>query len=82
MTDDQDIFVPHYLTAGQCAARFAISLRHFKALVARDEMPRPVKFGGSSRWSVRTLEEFEAGKMLQSLLPVTRKWRSATMRTK
>lgn len=73
MTDDQDLLIPHYLTAEQCATRFAISLRHFKYLVASGEMPPPVKFGKSARWSVRTLEEFETEKMLQSSKPSSRR---------
>ena len=63
MTDDQDLLIPHYLTAEQCATRFAISLRHFKYLVASGEMPPPVKFGKSARWAVDMLQEFEAEKM-------------------
>lgn len=54
---------PKYLTAEQCAVRFAISLRHFKYLVAAGEMPPPVRFGKSARWAVDMLQEFEAEKM-------------------
>lgn len=63
MTDTQTIVIPRYLTAEQCAARFAISLRHFKYLVALGEVPRPVKFGKCSRWSIDTLEKYESEKI-------------------
>ncbi len=63
MNDNPDFKVePKYLTAEQCATRFAISLRQFKNLVALREMPKPVKFGGSVRWSLRSLEKFDAEK--------------------
>jgi predicted DNA-binding transcriptional regulator AlpA len=56
-----------FLTAGQCAMRYKISERHFRQLVDTDEMPKPVKFGRCSRWSLQTLEEFES-KKIQKLM--------------
>ncbi len=50
---------PKYLTAEQCAVRFAISLRHFKYLVASGEMPRPIHFGKSAR-EARTRHKVDA----------------------
>ncbi len=64
---DDTVIVPRYLTAEQCAIRFAISLRHFKYLVASGEMPQPVKFGKSSRWSIDMLEFYEAEKQEQQV---------------
>ena len=49
MTDNPDFKnEAKYLTAGQCALRYAISLRHFHYRVDLGEMPRPVRFGGVS----------------------------------
>jgi predicted DNA-binding transcriptional regulator AlpA len=52
-----------FLTSGQCAMRYKISERHFRQLVDIGEMPKPLKFGRSSRWSIQTLEEFESKKI-------------------
>jgi predicted DNA-binding transcriptional regulator AlpA len=49
-----------FLTIGQCAARYNISVRHFRQLVDLGEMPKPFKLGRVVRWSVKVLEEFEA----------------------
>ncbi|GHT23166.1 hypothetical protein FACS189419_06740 [Planctomycetales bacterium] len=56
-----------FLTIGQCAARYNISVRHFRQLVDLGEMPKPFKLGRVVRWSVKILEEFEntAAKKLQ-----------------
>ncbi|GHT17329.1 hypothetical protein FACS1894189_3000 [Planctomycetales bacterium] len=56
-----------FLTIGQCAARYNISVRHFRQLVDLGEMPKPFKLGRVVRWSVKVLEEFEntAAKKLQ-----------------
>lgn len=48
-----------FLTIGQCAARYHISVRHFRQLVDLGEMPKPFKLGRLIRWSVKTLEQFE-----------------------
>ena len=83
MLDNPELRVePKYLTAEQCAARFAISLRHFKYLVAAGEMPAPVKFGKSARWAVRTLEDFETEKILHAARPQRRTGRVLPMRKK
>ncbi len=50
---------PVFLTAAECAARYNISERHFKRLVSRGELPKPLKFGRNARWSVKALEEHE-----------------------
>jgi predicted DNA-binding transcriptional regulator AlpA len=63
--EDQNI--SPFLTAGQCAMRYKISERHFRQLVDTGEMPKPLKFGRSSRWSLQTLEEFES-KKIQKLM--------------
>jgi predicted DNA-binding transcriptional regulator AlpA len=55
MKDNNTLF----LTLGQCAARYNISVRHFRQLVDRGEMPKPFKLGRSVRWAVKTLEDFE-----------------------
>jgi predicted DNA-binding transcriptional regulator AlpA len=54
-----------FLTAEQCAQRYAISLRHFYTLIERGEMPKPLKLGSCSRWSIRSLEEFESNKKIK-----------------
>jgi predicted DNA-binding transcriptional regulator AlpA len=48
-----------FLTAKQCAVRYNISLRQFQVLVKRGDVPQPIAFGGSKRWSIRALEDFE-----------------------
>ncbi|MDR1493999.1 MAG: hypothetical protein LBT05_14955 [Planctomycetaceae bacterium] len=53
-----------FLTAEQCAQRYAISLRHFYSLIERGLMPKPLKLGNCSRWSIRSLEEFETNKKI------------------
>jgi len=50
---------PSFLTSGQCAARYNISERHFVRLVEQGVMPKPLKLGRTSRWSITALEEFE-----------------------
>lgn len=83
MMDNPEFSVePKYLTAEQCAVRFAISLRHFKYLVASGEMPRPIHFGKSARWSIDVLQEFETEKMSERLRPKALKKRCVTMRQK
>lgn len=83
MVDHPDYQVePRYLTAEQCAVRFAISLRHFKYLVAAGEMPQPVRFGKSIRWPIESLEEFETEKMMNSTKTKSRRSNSRFMRKK
>ena len=50
---------PLYLNSQQCAARYNISERHFVRLVEQGVMPKPLKLGHTSRWSIALLEEFE-----------------------
>ena len=60
MSDNIEVQLqPKYLNAEQCAVRFAISVRHFKYLVSLGFLPKPVKFGRSSRWCIDTLEKFD-----------------------
>ena len=56
---ENETMTPHFLTSEQCAARYNISERHFVRLVERGVMPKPLKLGRTSRWSIRSLEEFE-----------------------
>ena len=49
-----------YLTEEQCAIRYNISQRQFQTLVQRGDMPQPILFGCSKRWSIRVLEDFES----------------------
>lgn len=49
-----------YLDASQCGKRFGFSARHWIRLVDRRRAPQPIRFGRLTRWSVRTLEEWEA----------------------
>jgi len=48
-----------FLTSGQCAERYNISERHFVRLVELGVLPKPLKLGRASRWSIRSLEEYE-----------------------
>ena len=57
--EDKIQVMPHFLTVGQCAARYNISQRHFARLVEQGVMPKPLKLGRTARWSVKALEEFE-----------------------
>jgi excisionase family DNA binding protein len=45
-----------FLTVDQCAKRYKISERHFRRLVDNGEMPKPMKLGRSTRWSLRVIE--------------------------
>lgn len=70
MDENNDFRIePKYLTAEQCATRFAISLRHFKYLVAAGQMPKPLKFGRSARWPLEILQEFESEKTQEHYRP-------------
>lgn len=83
MVDNPDYQVePRYLTAEQCAVRFAISLRHFKYLVDAGEMPQPVRFGKSVRWSIEVLEEFEVEKMTRAQAKKSKRSNGRSMRKK
>ncbi len=83
MIDHPDYQVePRYLTAEQCAVRFAISLRHFQYLVNRGEMPQPVHFGKSIRWSIDVLDEFESAKMLAVAAKKSKRFDARSMRKK
>ena len=83
MIDHPDYQVePRYLTAEQCAVRFAISLRHFKYLVDAGEMPPPVRFGKSIRWSIEMLEEFETEKMMLSAKSKSKRFHARLLRRK
>lgn len=49
-----------YLDAPQCGERFGFSARHWVRLVDAGRAPQPIRFGRLTRWSIRTLEEWEA----------------------
>ena len=51
---------PKYLAAAECAARYAISTRHWLRQVDAGLAPQPTRFGRSVRWSVAELESWEA----------------------
>jgi len=57
-----------YLNVKQCAARYNISVRQFQTLVKRGDLPQPIKLGGSNRWPVRLLEEFESEQINKHLV--------------
>jgi len=57
-----------YLTVDQCATRYSISKRHFLTLVARGDMPQPIKLGSVNRWPIRLLEEFESEQIVKHLI--------------
>lgn len=57
--ENKSQMTPRFLTSGQCAARYNISERHFVRLVEQGVMPKPLKLGRTSRWSITALEEFE-----------------------
>ena len=49
-----------YLDARQCGERFGFSARHWVRLVDSGKAPQPVRFGRLTRWSIRTLEQWES----------------------
>ena len=51
--------VASYLDAPKCGERFQISARHWVRLVDSGRAPQPIRFGRLTRWSIRTLEEWE-----------------------
>ncbi len=60
--DKTDLELPaaKYLDDDGCAARLAISTRHWQRLVDAGKAPQPTRFGRSVRWSVAELEAWEA----------------------
>ncbi len=48
------------LTLKQVAQRYQCSVRHIERLVAKGEFPKPIKLGVIRRWSVATLDAFDA----------------------
>ncbi len=49
-----------YLDAKGCAARYGFSWRHWLRLVDAGKAPPPVRFGRLVRWSISSLESWEA----------------------
>ena len=49
-----------YLDALQCGERFGFSARHWVRQVDSGRAPQPIRFGRLTRWSIRSLEEWEA----------------------
>jgi predicted DNA-binding transcriptional regulator AlpA len=50
----------HYVDTQQCAERYKVSGRHWNRLVDSGRAPQPIRFGRLTRWSLSTLEEWEA----------------------
>ena len=49
-----------YLDADGCAGRYRFSQRHWFRLVDSGRAPQPTRFGRLCRWSLSSLEEWEA----------------------
>lgn len=50
-----------YTDARGCGARYGFSWRHWLRLVDAGRAPQPVRFGRLVRWSLSSLETWEAG---------------------
>ncbi len=50
-----------HIDADECAYRTGISKRHWMRLVDRGVAPQPIRLGRLVRWSLATLQEWEAG---------------------
>ncbi|MDY0165274.1 MAG: hypothetical protein RBS80_01940 [Thermoguttaceae bacterium] len=50
---------PAYLTAKDCAERYAVSVRHWWRMNDAGRVPRPVRFGNAVRWSLASLRDWE-----------------------
>ena len=48
-----------YLTAKACSQRYGFSVRHWLRLVDASKAPQPVRFGRLTRWSVKSLVDWE-----------------------
>ena len=59
-TQSPDVVAAKYLDAEGCAARYGFSSRHWLRLVDGGKAPRPVRFGRLVRWSVDSLDQWEA----------------------
>jgi len=49
-----------YLDAKGCGARYGVSSRHWLRLVDASKAPQPTRFGRCVRWSIQSLETWEA----------------------
>jgi len=49
-----------FLDARECATRYGCSWRHWLRLVDSGRAPQPTRFGRLVRWSIATLEAWEA----------------------
>jgi predicted DNA-binding transcriptional regulator AlpA len=49
-----------YLNASGSAERYGFSTRHWLRLVDSGKAPQPTRFGRLTRWSLKSLEEWEA----------------------
>ena len=54
-----EVAVTH-VDADACASRYGISKRHWLRLVDSGRAPQPTRFGRLCRWSLSSLEEWEA----------------------
>lgn len=52
---------PQYLDAKGCGVRYGFSWRHWLRLCDAGKAPAPTRFGRLVRWSLVSLEEWEAG---------------------
>jgi predicted DNA-binding transcriptional regulator AlpA len=55
-----DASAKKYLDAKDCAARYGVSWRHWLRLVDSGRAPQPTRFGRLVRWSLASLESWEA----------------------
>lgn len=49
-----------YIDSEECGARYRFSKRHWLRLVDSGRAPQPTRFGRLVRWSIATLEAWEA----------------------
>ena len=55
-----DASAKRYFDAKECAARYGMSWRHWLRLVDSGRAPLPTRFGRLVRWSLASLESWEA----------------------
>ena len=48
-----------YLTTRDLSERFAVTPRTIRTLAKNGQLPKPLKIGGSVRWSFSDIAEFE-----------------------
>lgn len=55
-----------YFTAKQLCERYKLSMSTVYAALKRGELPQPQRFGRSVRWSVDSIEAFDARRAAQA----------------